>query len=253
MQAIQLDFTILAEMYGRFLRRIPDFGDFTEREGVYWREERAYKDELVALAGATLTRELLADDSDAGAARVVAAARHVLTARLPSIGQPQNLVNWRYTEFLGRMDAAERRSFARALRDLLFGDGDSPARAAAFTQAMWRVFLREATSKPYAQARIVPTFFLMLADPERDVAVRTDMFAKATRRLLGRSLLRDAPFGAEEYRDVLAFTLAVRRALEGRAWCPRDMIDVHSFLWIVTTETYAVGAATTPPTDEGER
>lgn len=132
----------------------------------------------------------------------------------------------------------EERIYATALGELLYGTGLNPARAERFTQAMWPVFKRQAAGNPFAQARIWPSLFLMLVYPDQDIAVRTDVFDAAARALLGQKILRFAPFSAGEYADVLALATGVRRELERWGWRPRDFMDVHSFLWVVTRPSY---------------
>lgn len=236
---LRLDVTQLAHLRDVFLERTPDFGDFTESSGEYWRRERAYKDELSALCRATLPLALFEGDVEDRTSDILAAVRHVLTARLPTHNSPQNLASWRYYDWVRLLRPAERLRFVRAMGPLLYGGGASVERVDAFSAAVWPAMRRVIGGNPYAQARLFPSLFLMLIDPDQDIAVRTDIFKRAGSLLLGRPLLRGTLFGRAEYADVLAFAGAVRRQLEAWAWCPRDLIDVHSFLWIVTRSDYA--------------
>lgn len=72
----------------------------------------------------------------------------------------------------------------------------------------------------------------MMLNPRYDIAARTDLFSRASRLLLPQSILRDRPFQGDDYRRVLSFAHAVMAALHRWGWSPRDMIDVHSFLWV---------------------
>jgi len=180
---------------------------------------------------------------------VLEGIRHVLLGKLPSINRPQNLASWRYTDFLRRMSDEENRIFARALGTLLFDNGSDARRAGAFSAVTWPIQKRIAGGNPYAQARLIPTLFLMLLHPKTNITVRTDVFKRAARQLVRRKLLQAAPFSENEYQDVLDFSSAVRLALESWAWCPRDMIDVHSFLWM-TTRVPNQGSATSDDQDD---
>jgi hypothetical protein len=241
--------TALEAMQATFLERMPDFSDFTERSGAYWRHERAYKEELAGVCRSTLLRDLFAAaGSELGSQNVVRAVQRVLTVRLRSVNERQNLMGWRYAEFLQRMAAEERATFATGFGELLYGSPAVSDRVERFTSVMWPVWRRIAGGNPYALSRIFPTFFLMLLDADANIAVRTDMLDTAAEHLLGQRVLRNAPFGASEYRDVLRLATAVRRQLEAWGWCPRDMIDVHSFLWVATRDSY--GGDVDAPSEE---
>lgn len=83
----------------------------------------------------------------------------------------------------------------------------------------------------------------MALDPARDIAVRTTMFDDAAQLLLGERLLGGRPFDAAQYRAILAFSHAVLDAMKSWAWLPRDLIDVQTFLWVVTYREYPAAAA----------
>lgn len=230
----------LEQMRETFLARIPDFGDFRDKPSTYWQSERAYKEEFSQLCRGLLTPELFPTDMPTGAAeQVIQTTSRLLTRKLQTIGSPQNLIGWRYSEFLRRMNEGERVEFAQAFQDLLFGPGESPERVERFTAVMWPIWKRIHGGNPYALSRNFPTLFLMALNPSHDIPVRSEMFEAAAKTLRGERLLRYAPFGADEYREVLAFSEAVRRQLEAWAWRPRDMIDVHSFLWVATRDASA--------------
>jgi hypothetical protein len=234
----RLDPAGLEQMRENFLAVLTDFGDFGDVPSLYHQTERAYKDEAARLVHTHLPRDLLAAgtaDDPEHAKQVADAALRVLTTRLQASGTPQNIIGWRYIDLLRKMDDPERVVFAAAMRDLLYGPGDSPERVERFVTQMWPAWTRSSGGgNPYAVSRIFPTCFLMLADPRRDLAARTDMLSRANKLLLRDYLLRYRPFNAEDYRRILAFAEAVRAALQGWGWSPRDMIDIHSFLWVGT-------------------
>lgn len=239
-------------MKERFLARVGDFGDFQDQGSRYWADERAYKDEFAARCRHALTPALFATAGTEEGAQAIATATHrLLTARLNTTGAPQNLLSWRYFDFLRKMEDAERTAFASAFADLLLGEGAGAERVGRFTRVMWPAWKRIQGGNPYALSRNFPTLFLMMLYPEHDVAVRSDMFGATARELLGDWLLRYAPFDAMQYQAVLDFARAVRRHLEAWTWRPRDMIDVHSFLWVATRDdsVYAHTDAAFTPAD----
>ena len=230
-----------------FLQRMPDFGDFTDRVGEYWNKEREYKENLRELVAEQLPSSLFSGPTSPQTVdAVLQATLRTLTRHVKGGGESlaQNLVNWRYFDFLRALNDDEKEQFASALGLLLYGDGAEPERVGRFTDRVWPLYRPGAGNNPYALSRIFPTFFLMLLRPCSNIAVRSDMFQLASKQLLGRSILSPEPFGAAAYRDVLTFSEALFRQLQAWAWRPRDMIDVHSFLWIATSKNYGQPADT---------
>lgn len=243
-EALVLDPHSLEQLREVFLARTPNFGDFRATGPAYRENERAYKDEFAELCKGQLLPELFPDQMTQAAADDVSALIHrLLTKRLATINQPQNFIGWRSVASLREMEPDERVQFARAFGDLLFGSGESPERLERFVGAVWPVMDRTLRGNPYAHSRIFPTVFLMARDPANDIAVRTNMFTSATRALLGQRLLKNAPFDAGQYRNLLDFSRAVYRQLELWAWRPRDLIDVQTFLWVSFSPTYGEAAA----------
>jgi hypothetical protein len=221
-----------------FLSRMRDFVDFSQQAGIYWTEEREYKVELVSVARVALGHEVFSGAGKEVVERVQAGLKRVLTGRLKSIRRPQNLLGWRYVEVVTSLTPSRAEKFTRALEELLYGTDPTPRRIDSFTESTWPIFSGGEKGNPYALARIVPSLFLMLVDPESNVAVRTDMFRTAGDDLIGRQLLIREPFSGKEYEAILQFSRLVYSNLERLGWIPNDMLDVHSFLWIATRESY---------------
>lgn len=220
----------LARLKANFVGHHPDFKSFAEHQGGYWSAEREYKDLLVALYQARLRGLIDAGPGDLEDARtLVTEVRAVLTKRLSDRHPAQNLMSWRFFDFLTltRLSAADTMAFAAAFRDLLRGPGDSAERLERFNAVFARIV---GTAGP-AATRSFPTLFLMLDRPEEDIYVRTELFNEMHRRLYGAPLFNNAPLGAAEYRAVKDMAATLRTALEAWGWQPADMIDVQSFLW----------------------
>jgi len=241
---MQLDPVGLNEIRERFLTVEHDFGEFGDPDGAYHRDERLYKDDLRRLFGELLPQSLFAGDPAERVDEITERVRSLLTRPVGADGKPQNLMTWRYWTFLREMREPERKSFARAMADLLFGGRPTGARIERFNRSMWPVWKRLAGSgNPYAVTRSFPTFFLMLQSPEHDIYVRTDTFDRASRTLLGRSIVEYAIFDAAQYAMILDFAGAVRRHLVRWGWSPRDLIDVQSFLYVGTIPDEALAEA----------
>lgn len=220
----------LARLKANFLGQFSDFNSFAEHRGGYWTAEREYKDLLVALYRARLRGLVDADPGDLKDAHLlVTAVRAVLTTRLSLRHPPQNLMSWRFSDFLtlARRSEADTVAFAAALRDLLRGPGDSADRVERFNAAFAPIV---APAGP-AITRSFPTLFLMLDRQDENIYVRTELYETAHRQLYGVPLFANAPLSAAEYRAVRAMAVALWTALAGWGWQPADMIDVHSFLW----------------------
>ena len=246
--------TALNALRDTFLERMPDFDDFTSRTGTYWREERAYKLEFAAHCTELLTPDLFGSSVAESAEDVVSRIRRCLSVTLRWAGKrPQNLVPWRYTDVLRHLAPDEQATFALAFGELLHGAGDSWERLEAFTTATQPVIERIDRPNRVAISRTLPTTFLMAVAPKTDIAVRTDLFAKAAKIITGNAIFDNAPLDATGYRRILRFADQVRDALQSWTWLPHDMIDVHSFLWVATADDYAstTGRVATAPENEG--
>ena len=236
--AMTLDSDAFDRYREAFLSRMGDFVDFSLESGTYWTEEREYKVDLVSVAREALGPEVFSARGKGSLERVQAGLKRILTARLKSIGRPQNLLGWRYIDVLMTLPPSAAEKFANALGDVLYGTDPIPRRIDAFTKSTWPIFSGGEKGNPYALSRIVPSLFLMLTDPKANVAVRTDMFRAAGDDLTGRRLLIREPFSGKEYEAVREFSRLVFSNLERLGWIPNDMLDVHSFLWIATRTTY---------------
>lgn len=220
----------LERLKANFLGQVPDFSSFAEHRGGYWTAEREYKDLLVALYQARLRGLVDAGTGSLEDARsLVTEVRAVLTKRLSERHAAQNLMSWRFSDFLtlSRLSEADTLAFAAAFRDLLRGPGDSAERVERFNA----VFARMVGTAGPAATRSFPTLFLMLDRPQEDIYVRTDLFNEVHRRLYGAPLFNNAPLSAAEYGAAKNMAATLRTALESWGWQPADMIDVQSFLW----------------------
>lgn len=75
---------------------------------------------------------------------------------------------------------------------------------------------------------------LALQAPERRVFVRPTLVYDASRALIGAPLNQTTPVAAAELRNIERFYALVARHLAEAGLPPRDLIDVHNFLWVGT-------------------
>lgn len=216
----------------RFLRRMPGFTGFSTHSE-YHETERAYKDELREIANKMIYARLEKEDSPE--TWVPEAVIRFLTTRLHTTGGPQNLLGWRFQEFLKKLDTSQRRAFSTAFRHLIFGKVSSPERVEAFNNAILSQLKDKLRPGP-AFSRSFPTLFLMLRDPQQDIYVRTELFDNAHKLVAGRAMFDNRPMDAAEYSKALTFAEQLKSELVEWGWAPRDMIDVQSFLWVAMNE-----------------
>ncbi len=247
-----LDDEALDRAKALFIRRFPDFETFEASGERYKVDERAYKDELVRR-----WKAVAADLPEPGdltaerAADITERLKDLLSSPLDTIGQPQNLINWRYTSFLREMDGPEKVTFVRALIALVRGEESSANRAGAFVQAIWPIMENHGATG-YAASRSVPSLLLFLNDPAHDIYVRTDLFDSLAGRLTGELVFRSKRLDRREYARALGFAQAVEDALEQMGWPPRDMIDVQSFMWSVEQEWAGPDPIIVDPPEDGD-
>lgn len=236
--------TALAEMKQIFLKHMTGFVSFIE-PGIYEEQERAYKVELAQALRQdvlTLLREPI-DTVEQGEA-AISALNELLTRRKVGPEQAvQNLVSWRATEHLRKLQGEEALQAARLYAALLGESSDTPERAEAFTSGYLPILGRYMKSGLQGVSRSMPTLLLMLADPQREIFIRTMLFDDAAKRLLGHRLLSGEPLNAGDYAACRRFAERIREALEGWGWQPKDMIDVQGFLWVADPTSYGEPAA----------
>lgn len=226
---MNIDATTLHAWATGFRDKFDDFVSFEESGQGYLELERAYKDELRALFD-DLFAQLIRDDAED--AQWFDALVALLTTKLKSTGAAQNLVGWRITGSFKSMSLDQRAAGGAAIRELLTGGGALWSRFGAFSKA-WREAQRiDDRAAPPAYARDIGTTLLALQDPLNACPVRYDVFDKASRALLGKSLFQNELSPSDELRSCLAFANAVFVGLrDNEGFAPRDLLDVQSFLW----------------------
>lgn len=226
---MNIDATTLHAWAAEFRAKFDGFISFEEAGEAYIDLERAYKDELRERFQ-ELFAPLIRDGGED--ARWFDALVALLTTKLKSTNEVQNLVGWRITGAFGRMSPDQQAAGGAAVRDLLTTDGTAWARFGAFSER-WREALRVGDRlAPPAYARDVGTTLLALQDPLTACPVRYEVFERAAKALVGKSLFPSDSSPSEELRSCLAFANAVFVGLrDNEGFAPRDLLDVQSFLW----------------------
>lgn len=231
----------LDQMRRLFLARMPGFHSFTEPGPTYPHHERAYKDDL-AVAFRTEVLPLFepsAIQNLPGAEAAIQALYELLMRRRVGPTQSiQNLVGWRDTDHLRKLRGSDAMRAAQLYADLLHSTEETPHRVEEFSSGYMPILARHMPSGRQGVTRSLPTLLLMLADPDKDIFIRTSLFDRASQRLLGHPLLSGDPLTEGDYTAALHFAQRLRQELSNWGWQPIDMIDVQSFLWVADPDNY---------------
>ncbi len=204
-----------------FLARYPDFVDFTQNDGGYFTEERAYKNKLL---------ENVATVMAAGTDELALGARllDLLTGRG---GVPSGLLGWRTDGRLVALRAAQPGLLEQAAGRLARSEDVGKA-VAEFVTTTWPVLVEGQISKPYSESRNLPSMLAALVHPSSAYGINTDPVQRTAEALLGRKLLGWNPMTADEYAAVVGMADAIRAVMANDwGWKPRDLWDVQGFVW----------------------
>ncbi len=220
-----LDLEALGKLKATFISHFPDLEalGFDATHGSYWDEERKYKQALI---------ERVAEVTGRGDELSNAQVGNDVLAILES--PESNLLGWRMTDRLRIVRSTATPLINEAAGALLRSPLDPPQAVEEFVQKTWPEYSEgQEGNMPYRDMRTIPTMLLAFAKPERAIGVRYKPIYTAGMRLLHRSLLKNAPFSAAEYGDVLAMSEAILNVMrDDWGWKPRDLWDVQGFIWV---------------------
>lgn len=230
-----------------FKEQLPDFVDFENPGEIYVREEYHYKKALSEMAH-EMFDDWVGQSADSLAPQdFVALLERLLRGQIPGAGIVQNLAGWRdnsifFEEILG--DEGQVRQFMVLLHALLRaaqGEGD-------LDQSLGQLIdWLNARDCPPNLTKVFPTFFLFVWNPQEHFFIKPRVFDRFLRNIGERPLGTGYRLTVAEYRRILGVLQTLREELAD--WRPRDMIDIHSFVWIVQAWAGFTGreAATPPP------
>ena len=234
--AVPVDQRELDRLRKQFLLHIPGFTSFQDRANSYWPQEREYKEEILDLFQTLVVPIIDNDDrSDESAVALVSEYRRVLTSKLASTGEIQNLVNWRALDLLKRPKVAPM--FGRALKHLLSSTESLERKFEVYLQEIRQAFDPD-NNVPHSDlvalidhGRGLGSLALMLLNPKEAIIVRFELFDSALRRLTRTRM----PSNSDElgrFSKATELAKVVFHELESWGWAPKDMMDVQSFLWV---------------------
>ena len=210
----------------------PRFTTFDDRGSSWWQDERVYKTELIELF-----IELFGKPGDLQSGRIATEALlNLLTKRLKTTKQPQNLLSWHGIALIRDLmkDDKTAEVLGRAIIALLDRTTPSEQRLEHFNQAFWPMIQALAVDYGASWTRSIPTLLLMLQDPKNEILIRTDEFRSAARALRGDPILPEGVLGAQTYRKARGFARALFNSFDRRGLQPLDLLDVQGFLHVVS-------------------
>lgn len=217
---VGVDVELLAKLKAQFLAHCHDFKSFQDQAGVYWTEERAYKNELIAGAQALLADATLSDEA-------LGAAFLELMRRPPA-----NFINWRAFKLIE--SETDRSAIERALGEMLRDDDDPAEVAAKAAAALHPILSKVAGRTTFGHERSLTTTALALARPEEAMAVKTRYLQRLSKDLTGRRLFKNEVMAPADCARLLAFAESIFATMRDEwQWAPRDLWDVQGFFWVV--------------------
>jgi 5-methylcytosine-specific restriction protein B len=225
-----------------FLGRYADFASlsFTAHQGLYWDEERAYKETVLDRATALMATPNLSDE----------AVGQGMMAILQQ--PPANFVGWR--TFAQVKDAGEAavQSINIALSEMLRDPGDAATVAAACATKIHPLITSGGSGhSAFGEVRSLVTTALALVRPDEAIAVKTRYMQRAARLLIGRGPFKSGVMTVSEYRDLLSMAEAIFAIMRDQwGWAPKDLWDVQGFLWV--TSDLNEGGSAQEPDDEDQ-
>lgn len=96
--------------------------------------------------------------------------------------------------------------------------------------------------------KIFPSLFLFIWNPDVHFFIKPQIFDRFLRNINEKPLGTGYRLTPEDYQRVLGIMHGLRETLND--WHPKDMIDVHSFFWVVTDYDDSTKAVQKPSVDE---
>jgi hypothetical protein len=234
---IAIDMDALEKLIEDIRAYHPGFASFSDRGSSWWRDETVYKEEFIEVVQRRLGDEAVV--SRLSPTELVLEVESVLSTKLPTGGGRQNLVSWRANDLLKKIAKNDEWSetYASAISDLLFGEGDSPERLQRYNEATWPVIQEVPQKYGPGWTRILPSLLLMCQRPDDDILIRTTEFDNLASVLTGGRILSDGPLSAREYRRARSFAASLSSALEEKGLRPRNMVDVQGFIHVTAARS----------------
>lgn len=225
----------LEKLKDAFIARYPDFAElgFSATHGAYWDNLQRHQKALEERGKEIFDRYAEIGANELGD-RLLRLLADIEVSRL----------GLRVTNRLRDIQENERRLIGEAVAELVKSDASPPLAVATFVTKFWPVYSEgQVGNMPYNDARTIPTTLLAICKPAHAMPVRYQPIYTAGMRLLHRSLIKNAPFSAIEYGDILSMCTQILEVMRNDwGWHPRDFWDVQGFIWATCNTSDGTGA-----------
>lgn len=225
----------LDEMRERFLQRMPDFRDFAQTDGDYYRTERAYKNAAIAQI-----RELARQGTPEEAGRAI------YNALIP---QPQGLpLAWRTNDELRRAPEALTERFYRIVGDLARSEEAIEDALPPAMQALADLRGEGLASMRQGEVLSIAISVYGTLHPDEAAWFKISKMRAAVEALEGHDPFASTEPFDEVVDDYVRFMRRIRAVMADEwHWRPRDLFDVQGFLWVALDEEYGVAEPEAEP------
>ncbi|MEO5330398.1 MAG: AAA family ATPase [Magnetococcus sp. YQC-5] len=155
----------------------------------------------------------------------------LLNKKIPDINEIQNLTGWRDNKILLDQvlkDEEHSKKFMVLLHAMLV-EGKKGTNVSGSLGDLLRWLIE--VSCPYNLTKAFPSLFLFLWNPENHFFIKPQKLDQFLQYIGEQPLGTGKYLTTEEYARVLGIMNEIRTGIID--WHPRDMIDIHSFFWVV--------------------
>ncbi len=204
----------------KFRDYFSDFEDFEHPGEEYIQVERAYKDELIELYNNEVRPALDGPPAE-------------FLEKYEAILKHQNQIDWRTVNDLKKAAEKDREAFGQLLQTVLLAENTPKA----MTDYGPKAAKLMAPHINRAGIRGLVSMLLMLHKPGQFMYGILTLWQDVGERFIGDQLLKKGSLiDGEEFGRCQTFAVQVREALDQAGFRPRDMIDVQSFMYVLTRE-----------------
>ena len=218
-----------------FKQYLPDFIDFKNPSQKYLDEEYNYKKAISVYAHEIFDNWVKQASDSISPKEFKELLTQLLRKKIPGIDSTQGLAGWRdnsvlFDEILN--NDSQTQQFMSLLHGLL-----KEATASDNVTNSLEPFLNWLNSMdcPPNLTKVFPSFFLFIWNPSQHFFIKPRIFDRFLRSIGEKPLGTGYRLTPDEYQRILKIMNEIGKELAD--WHPKDMIDLHSFFWIVQDST----------------